>query len=99
MRRSFDRLSQMVKEDFQEDPLGGDWFLFLSGDRRKLKALYWDTDGYALWYKRLEEGRFVVPGGEEPVIDRMALMHLLEGVKAKIVSRQPRFRREEIKTS
>ena len=97
LRRSFDRLALMVQEELNEDPLGGDWFLFLSADKRKIKALYWDTDGYVLWYKRLERGRFELPAGDEAVIDRMSLMHLLEGVKAEIVSRQPRFRRESIK--
>lgn len=93
LRRSFDRLALMVQEELKEDPLGGDWFLFLSANKRKMKALYWDSDGYVLWYKRLEQGRFVLPMGESARIDKMALVHLLEGVKANIVSRQPRFRR------
>ena len=97
MCRSFDRLALMVTEELKEDPLSGDWFLFLSQDKRRLKALYWDTDGYALWYKRLERGRFVLPDGEDTAIDKIGLTHLLEGVKARIMSRQPRFRRENYK--
>jgi len=96
-RRSFDSLARMVTEELGEDPLGGDWYVFLSADRKKVKILFWDADGYALWYKRLETGRFVMPAGEDASIDRTALVHLLEGVKAEIVSRQPRFRREDMK--
>ena len=97
MRRSFDRLALMVTEELKQDPIGGDWFLFLSQDKRKLKALYWDRDGYALWYKRLEQGKFEMPETQEAIIDQVGLMHLLEGIKAKITSRSPRFKREVVK--
>ncbi|MBF0532895.1 MAG: IS66 family insertion sequence element accessory protein TnpB [Candidatus Omnitrophica bacterium] len=97
LRRSFDRLARMVVEELGEDPLGGSWFIFLSADRRKVKVLYWDFDGYALWYKRLEAGRFELPAGDSAAIDRTELVHLLEGIKAEVVSRQPRYRREKLK--
>jgi transposase len=97
LRRSFDGLARMVTEELREDPFLGDWFVFLSADRRKAKILFWDEDGYALWYKRLETGRFVPPEGDGTSIGRTELALLLEGVKAEIVSRQPRFRRENRK--
>jgi transposase len=97
LRRSFDGLARMVTEELKEDPFRGDWFVFLSADRRKAKILFWDEDGYALWYKRLEAGRFVPPAGDGTSIGRTELALLLEGVKAEIVSRQPRFRRENMK--
>jgi transposase len=61
MRCSFDGLSAIVRNNLGLDPLTGHLFLFLSrrGDRAKL--LFWDKDGYALFYKRLERGRFHRP--------------------------------------
>lgn len=96
LRRSFDRLALMVAEELKEDPLSGDWFVFLSADKRKAKVLSWDQDGYALWYKRLEAGRFVMPA-DEGCLDRASWAHLLEGIEAKVVKRQPRYRRENMK--
>lgn len=97
LRRSFDRLALMVVEELKEDPLAGDWFVFLSADKRKLKVLYWDQDGYALWYKRLETGRFMMPSEENGCLDRASWAHLLEGIEAKVIKRQPRYRRENMK--
>ena len=97
LRRSFDRLALMVIEELKEDPLKGDWFVFLSADRRKLKVLYWDNDGYALWYKRLEAGRFVMPPDDQGCLDRASWAHLLEGIEARVIKRQPRYRIENTK--
>lgn len=97
LRRSFDRLALMVIEELKEDPLKGDWFVFLGTDRRKLKVLYWDNDGYALWYKRLEKGRFVIPSDDNGCLDRASWAHLLEGIEARVIKRQPRYRLENMK--
>ena len=97
LRRSFDRLALMVIEEFKEDPLKGDWCVFLSADKRKLKVLYWDNDGYALWYKRLERGRFVMPVDDGQCLDRASWAHLLEGIQVRVIKRQPRYRLENMK--
>ena len=92
MRRSFDRLARMVDEQLQQDPLNGDVFVFINRDSSRVKALYWDKDGYVLWYKRLEQGQFMIPGGEGIEIDRASWMHMLEGIEVKIIKRRPRYR-------
>jgi len=97
LRRSFDRLALMVTEELHEDPLKGDWFVFLNVNKNKLKVLYWDNDGYALWYKRLETGRFVMPSDDGICLDRASWAHLLEGIEVKVIKRQPRYRRDNIK--
>ena len=93
MRRSFDGLSGMVKGVFGEDPFSGTLFVFCNRRRNRVKLLYWDGDGFALWYKRLEEGTFRIPdaGTEKVELSKGELSMLLEGLTALRVSK--RYRR------
>ena len=61
MRKSFDSLAMLVRGHLGGDPLSVSWFLFHGKKNDRLKILYWDRDGYALWYKRLEAGAFQFP--------------------------------------
>lgn len=60
-RKSIDGLTAIVAEHMKQDAFSGALFVFCSGRRDKLKAVYWDRSGFALWYKRLEEEKFVWP--------------------------------------
>ncbi len=90
MRKSFDGLSGVVRAELAGDPLDGSLFVFCNRRRNMAKLLWWDRDGYAIWFKRLEKGTFIIPkldgGGAE--IDRRDLAMLLEGVTAKRQSRR-----------
>jgi len=55
LRRSFDGLAQLVREFLGADPLSGHLFVFRNKRADRLKLLYWDSDGYAIWYKSQEE--------------------------------------------
>lgn len=61
MRKSMDGLSAMVASELLEDALSGHLFVFRNRRGDRLKVLAWDRNGYALWYKRLEKGRFSFP--------------------------------------
>ena len=95
MRKGFDTLAALVKEFLAQDPLSGHLFLFVSRSKDRLKLLYWDTDGFALWHKRLEEGTFRLPrvSGEQASVELKAseLAMLLEGIDLKSIKRTKRF--------
>jgi len=85
MRRSFDSLAELVRQYFKEDPLSGHLFVFRNREEDKIKVLYWDRDGYAIFYKRLEEGTFALPkdigaGVEVNATDFTMLMNGLDRV-------------------
>ncbi len=95
MRRSFDGLARMALEVVQEDPLSGHLFVFRNRRGDKVKLLYWDRDGYALWYKRMEEGVFHFPqaSGDAVQWSPAELAMVLEGIEAKGFSRGKRYTR------
>jgi transposase len=82
LRKSIDGLSVLVSAVFQLDPFSDRWFVFCNRQKNKLKILRWDHNGFWLYYRRLERGRFrwPQPGGEPLVITRRQLRWLLDGL-------------------
>ena len=81
MRCGFDRLAVLVQERIRRSAISGGVFVFFSRERKRVKLLWWDRDGYVLYYKRLEAGVFKVAwrdGHEE--ITGVDLEELLRGV-------------------
>jgi transposase len=99
LRKSFDGLAQMVREFLGADPLSGHLFVFRNKRSDRIKLLYWDTDGLAIWYKRLEKGTFRFPAatekGDGVEIRGADLTMLLDGVDLNSVKRQKRYRRPQ----
>lgn len=61
MRKSINGLAAIVQGSFQLDPFEGALFVFCNKERNKIKVIHWDKDGFALYYKRRERGRFCWP--------------------------------------
>ena len=101
MRRGFDGLGGMASGLMQQDPLSGHLFVFRNRGRDRLKILYWDRDGLAIWYKRLESGTFQFPtdlpsNETKPVsveITASELSLLLGGIDLRTAHRRKRFER------
>lgn len=101
MRSSFDRLSCMVQEQLGQDAFTGHLFVFRNREESRIKILFWDRDGYVIWYKRLERGTFKLPVAAASFeVDQTEFMMLLNGVETKSLRRQHRYvRRQENQTS
>jgi transposase len=95
MRKGFNGLQGLVTTELNEDPLSGHLFLFLNRRGDRVKVFYWDGDGLAIWYKRLEQGRFQLP--EFPAERTKAniasdeLAMLLGGIDLRNLKRSKRY--------
>ena len=95
MRKSFDGLAALAQGVLKLDPLSGHLFVFANRRRDRLKILYWDRDGYAVWAKRLERGTFRIPAAEAGRVEMTAadLAALLAGIDLSTARRRPRYAR------
>jgi len=94
MRKGFDALSGIVRNELMQDPLCGDAFIFINR-RRNLLLLAWDQTGFVIYYKRLESGTFELPvkknGHKSVVIQREELVMILEGISLEKTKRKRRY--------
>ena len=93
MRKSYDGLSALVKHRLGEDPLSGHLYVFINRRATQMKILYFDRSGYAIWSKRLEQGRFVTHqrGGIKRQLRFAELQCLLEGIEWENARQYKRF--------
>jgi transposase len=108
MRKSFDTLAALVQAHLGQDALSGDLFVFRSRRGDRLKLLWWQEDGYALFYKRLEAGHFVLPTADDKrtrvgahglVLRPAELAMLLDGIDLSNVRRHRRYQRPAAQAS
>ena len=94
MRKSFHGLSGIVAQHFGDALLSGHLFLFFNRRRDHLKILYFDSDGLAIWYKRLEAGTFQLPDCSQDAmeIDHTDLSLLLSGIDLNSAKRRKRYK-------
>jgi transposase len=97
LRKGFDALSGLVTSAFAQDPTSGHLFLFVNRRRDRLKILYWDRDGLAIWYKRLETGSFQIPvvAGDAVSVEmsRTQLALILSGIDLRSARQRKRYQR------
>jgi transposase len=97
MRKSFDSLAALVRSQMDLDPLSGHLYVFWSRRRDRIKVLYWDRDGFAIWAKRLEEGTYALPfcesGEVRCEITAQELGALLSGIDLNQAKRRKRYSR------
>lgn len=91
MRKSFDGLACIVEQSLGQNPLAGDYFVFVNAARDRVKVLFWDNGGFCLFCKRLERGRFPLPDSRDGTVERCALAMMLDGLQAKEVQKLSRY--------
>jgi transposase len=98
MRKSFDGLSALASGSLALDPLSGHLFVFVNKRRDRIKILYWDRDGLAVWAKRLERGTFRLPaaGADRVEMTTAELAALLAGIDLNTARRRVRYSRPAI---
>lgn len=84
-RKQIHGLAQIVERSMDQKPFSGDLFLFCGRTMTTLRALYWDRNGFCLWTKRLEQGRFPWPSahpgtGKAATLSRAELAMILDGI-------------------
>jgi transposase len=95
-RKGPDSLMSMVREVFAQDPLTGHLFIFFSRRCERVRIVYWDRNGYAMWTKRLERGRFRPPFESDGrmsarSIESAQLALIVEGIDLAGARHRPRW--------
>jgi transposase len=98
MRKSYDGLIALAKNQLAEDPLSGHLFVFFNRRRNRVKVLYFDRSGYCIWMKRLESGQFHFNAkqGEKQGLNWTQLKLILEGIQLENITTKRRYRHASI---
>ncbi|HHH50482.1 MAG TPA: transposase [Saprospiraceae bacterium] len=95
MRKSFNGLSGLVRNELDKNPMSGAVFIFINRRRNRMKLLVWQSGGFVLYYKQLEQGTFELPlaakGQLSCTISWQDLVLILEGVSLKSIQKRKRF--------
>jgi transposase len=90
MKQSFEGLGALIQKMFEEPSTSGSFFAFFNRQKDRMKVLYWDGDGFAIWYKHLQKGSFRTSVLGNEIIDRREFLMMLEGVEPRRM--QKRFK-------
>lgn len=97
MRKSFDGLCGIIKSQMSLNALNGSVFIFMNRRRTQVKLLLWEGDGFAIYYKRLEQGTFELPAvsgsSATMVLDARQLQFILQGVSLRKIVYRTRLKK------
>lgn len=100
MRKNFDGLSGIVNNEFSQNPISGDVFIFINRRRSQVKLLHWQGDGFAIYYKRLEKGTYELPcvKQESQIVKLKAheLILIIEGISLLSVKKRVRYEQSPV---
>lgn len=91
MRKGYDGLSGLIRNEWKKDPLLGDVFIFLSRQRNNIKLLHWQNDGFVIYSKRLERGTFELPKDYTTTITAHQLQFILDGIVLSSIKKRKRY--------
>ena len=97
MRKSFNSLSGLVRNELGRDPASGEVFVFINRRRNCIKLLHWERGGFVLYYKRLEQGTFTLPKltSQSTVADAPLswpeLVLMIEGIRVQQIQQKLRY--------
>ena len=96
-RKSYNALATLVKHKLNKSSLNGDLFIFVNRRLTLMKILYFDRNGYCIWYKKLEQGTFQLPlhEGEKILLDYTQLRLILEGIDLRSIQQRKRYRHSQ----
>jgi transposase len=95
MRKGIYSLYQIIKSELKRNPLSGEVFMFLGKNRRCIKILLWEKDGFLLYHKKLERGAYEIP--ENPLfrgdysVEWRTFVLMMEGVSMRAARFRKRF--------
>ena len=100
MRKSFDSLSGLVRNNLGYDPIHGTVFIFINKSRDKIKLLHWEGSGYLLYYKRLEKGTFELPRYDASVgsitLSYTQMVMIMDGLSIRNLQKRVRYTPAEV---
>lgn len=95
MRKSFDGLCGIIHSQMQKSAIDGSVYIFINKSRNKIKLLHWETGGFTLYYKRLEQGTVERISGydqdDSVSLKWSELVLIIEGISLKSVQKRKRY--------
>ena len=95
LRKGFDSLSGIVRNELSSNPMSGAIFIFFNKRRNQVKLLHWEGDGFSIYFKRLERGTYELPEfkieAQKVEITSQSLMLILQGISLRSVKQRTRY--------